>query len=101
MPVQKSLIEPRKGGRWYTTHEDGSETVVGHMLVWEPPHRIVFTWVTPNKGNTEVDVRFTPVTGGTRVEVEHRGLELMGGEGHAFGTGWDEVLACYQALADA
>ena len=43
-PVKQSFIEPRKGGRWYTTHEDGSETVVGHMHVWEPPHRIVFSW---------------------------------------------------------
>ena len=43
-PLKMSTIEPRKGGRWYSTHQDGTEVVVGHMLVWEPPSRIVFSW---------------------------------------------------------
>ena len=43
-PPLKSVIEPRAGGRWYTVHADGREVVVGHMLVWEPPFRVVFSW---------------------------------------------------------
>ena len=43
-PVAESVIEPFLGGRWYTKHEDGTEAVVGHIRVWEPPHRFVVTW---------------------------------------------------------
>jgi hypothetical protein len=43
-------IAPEKGGagsdagRWYATHEDGSESDTGKVLVWEPPQRIILAW---------------------------------------------------------
>ena len=43
-PLVKSVIEPFKGGRWFTTHEDGTEATVGHVLAWEPPSRFLFSW---------------------------------------------------------
>jgi len=112
-PIEKSLIEPRQGGRWYTTHQDGSETVVGHMLVWEPPHRIVFSWEIsaawkpdPAVGS-EVEVRFVaqdPRT--TRVELEHRKFEVMGREdgekmrGSVDG-GWPGLLELFKKYAES
>jgi uncharacterized protein YndB with AHSA1/START domain len=84
-PAQTALIEPRTGGRWFERAGDGTECDWGRVLVWEPPHRIVFSWdigadwkYDPKLG-TEVEVRFiaeSPDT--TRVELEHRHLERYG-----------------------
>ena len=38
-PLVKSVIEPFKGGRWFTTHEDGPEAVVGHVLLQNRANR--------------------------------------------------------------
>ena len=87
-PVKKSAIEPRVGGRWYETGEDGSETTVGHILVWDPPRRFVMSWEISSNwepepgGGTEVEVRFTAQGEDvTLVELEHRLFERLGTEG--------------------
>jgi len=86
-PPKQSIIEPFVGGRWYTRHEDGTEVVVGHVLVWQPAARLVVTWEIsaewkpdPRPAFTsEVEVRFTAAAAGrTRVEVEHRNFERLG-----------------------
>src|SRR3982074_162602 len=43
-PIQKVLMEPRLGGRWLEIAEDGTETSVATITVWEPPHRLVMVW---------------------------------------------------------
>jgi hypothetical protein len=86
-PVRESIIEPFVGGRWYTTCEDGTDVVVGHVGVWQPPERFVVTWEIsaawkPDARTafaSEVEVRFlADVAGRTRVELEHRNFERMG-----------------------
>ena len=37
-------METRLGGRWYELAEDGTQTNVGKIIVWEPPQRFVMTW---------------------------------------------------------
>ena len=64
-PVQKVLMEPRLGGRWLEISEDGTETSVATIPLWEPPHRLVMVWQVnaqwkPDPAmKSEVDVRFT------------------------------------------
>lgn len=111
-PVIANIIEPRLGGRWYSTHEDGSEAVIGHMRVWEPPSRIVFGWEInanwkPDTAiNSEVEVRFIAVDAHTtRVELEHRNFENLGTEGGAkmrgeVNGGWPGILELYKQVAE-
>jgi uncharacterized protein YndB with AHSA1/START domain len=90
--LRESAIEPFVGGRWSSKHEDGTESVIGHVRTWEPGARLVVTWEISAQWKpdprvafaSEVEVRFVPEAGGgTRVEVEHRNFERMGAEAGA------------------
>ena len=43
-PIQKVLMEPRLGGRWLEISDDGTQTSVATITLWEPPHRLVMLW---------------------------------------------------------
>src|SRR5229473_570444 len=64
-PIQKVLMEPRLGGRWLEIAEDGTQTPVATIILWEPPHRLVMVWQINAQWKpdlamkSEVDVRFT------------------------------------------
>ena len=87
--LDRPIIEPREGGRWYELDVDGSECELGKVAVWEPPARLILIWqLTPEFAYdpeliTEVEVRFTAEAGGTRVDLEHRDLERMGEKAEA------------------
>jgi len=112
-PLRSAVIEPREGGRWYETGEDGSECEWGEVLAWEPPSRVLLAWrigmdwkYDPDL-HTEVEVRFVSVTSdSTRVELEHRLLENFGGEAEAArGTfdsegGWVGLLRNYAEMVE-
>jgi uncharacterized protein YndB with AHSA1/START domain len=89
------VLEPRAGGRIYDRATDGSECPWARVLVWDPPHRLVFSWditlqwtvETDPERTSEVDVRFVPEPPGrTRVELEHRDI-------HRHGDGWEGMHA--------
>jgi uncharacterized protein YndB with AHSA1/START domain len=109
-PIAEIVIEPRPGGRWFTRHEDGSETDTGVVRAWEPPHRLVVTWQISSQWRfdadlvTTVEVRF--VAEGpdrTRVELEHRDLDGFGPDAadmrETFDApdAWTETLAGFAA----
>jgi uncharacterized protein YndB with AHSA1/START domain len=82
---ETAVIEPYEGGRWYERGVDGSESVWGHVLVWDPPRRLVLAWQISadwrfdTKVATEIEVRFEPVgENRTRVDLEHRHLDRFG-----------------------
>jgi uncharacterized protein YndB with AHSA1/START domain len=86
-PALKIVIEPHQGGRWYSSHENGSEAVNGHVLAWEPPGRLVLSWEISAQWKShpgvrsEIEMTFTaegPKT--TRVELLHHKFETMGAE---------------------
>jgi uncharacterized protein YndB with AHSA1/START domain len=100
------VVEPSVGGRVYERARGGEQHTWGRVLVWDPPTRFAFSWHPGRAAETsqEVDVRFTAVEEGTRVELEHRGWErLVGPCGEIpehFDSGWDEALASYIELAE-
>jgi uncharacterized protein YndB with AHSA1/START domain len=84
-PVTKFIIEACEGGRWYATHEDGTETNTGRVLVWNPPKRVVLSWQLKVDWSydpdfmTEVEVTFEEQGQATTlVTLEHRDLERYG-----------------------
>ena len=106
-PIQKVLLEPRLGGRWLERSEDGTETVVATISVWEPPHRFVMLWHMTGQFKadqtikSEVEVRF--VADGpdaTRVDLVHDKFENLGAEDGAIvrdavNGGWPGMLERY------
>jgi uncharacterized protein YndB with AHSA1/START domain len=53
---------------------------MGRVLAWEPGKRLVFRYSNvhlPPDPPTEVEVRFEATSDGTRVTLEHRGLDRM------------------------
>jgi len=105
--LDRPVIEPRAGGRWYELDVDGSECEIGKVLAWEPPARLVLIWqLTPEfkydpQLITEVEVLFTPEGDGTRVDLEHRDLEHMGDKAEAMAEtvggpgGWPALLKLF------
>jgi uncharacterized protein YndB with AHSA1/START domain len=99
-PMEKAIIETRRGGRCYTTQVDGTQYDWGQILKWDPPHRLVIAWqITPEWGyepdlakSSEVEITFTPTAdGGTRVDLEHRHFERMGPGGATMRVGVDSA----------
>jgi uncharacterized protein YndB with AHSA1/START domain len=108
-PLKRVIIEPKTGGRWYSTHEDGSECPWGDVLCYEPPSRLMLAWRINAQFQfdpqllTTVEVRFTAINAGeTRVDFEHRELERFGDSEvanktrDAMGGGWGQILTNFQ-----
>ncbi|HEV7655842.1 MAG TPA: SRPBCC family protein [Mycobacteriales bacterium] len=85
-PAETVIIEPYEGGRWYEKQADGSDPEWGRVLAWEPPGRLLLAWAVggdwkpdPDPAHwSEVEVLFSEVPGGTRVDLEHRYLGRHG-----------------------
>ena len=105
--LDRPVMEPRTGGRWFEVGVDGAECEIGKVLAWDPPSRVLLAWqLTPDwtydpELVTEVEVLFTPEGDGTRVDLEHRHLERMGDRAEAAResvdspNGWTLILQLY------
>ena len=111
--MKAMVFEPELGGHWYEVGVDGSQAVVGKVLLWEPPNRFVMSWdinrhwkPDPNVGS-EVEVRFTAEGPDmTLVELEHRKFERMGVEAGAsirrdVDGGWPGMLGLFKATVES
>lgn len=112
-PIAETVFEPRVGGNIVDRGTDGSECRWARILVFEPPHRVVFSWdIGPTwqvdadpDSCSEVEVTFTAETPDrTRVELEHRHLDRHGPgweslrNGIADDQGWPLYLERYAGL---
>lgn len=91
-PIVETVFEPRVGGTIHDRAEDGTVCRWARVLVYEPPHRVVFSWdISPRwqvetdpDRCSEVEVTFRPEEGSTRVVLEHRHLDRHG-------AGWEQA----------
>jgi uncharacterized protein YndB with AHSA1/START domain len=112
-PRKAVIMETRLGGRWYELAEDGTQTTVGKIVLWEPPQRFVMTWDINSQWqpdstvSSEVEVSFIAEgANATRVELEHRKFEQLGAEpGEKMrkdvSGGWPGLLERFKSEAEA
>jgi uncharacterized protein YndB with AHSA1/START domain len=104
-------LEPHVGGRLFESIDGDSGPYVfevGRVRIWEPPHRLEFSWRNSNFSSNEstaVEVRFAETAQGTLVSVIHRGWAALrpdhparhGLEGPSFnrmiGLWWGDQMA--------
>jgi uncharacterized protein YndB with AHSA1/START domain len=111
--IAETIFEARVGGHLYDRGVDGSECRWARILVFEPPHRVVFSWdIGPDwqiehdpDRTSEVEVRFSAQSPDrTTVELEHRHLDRHGDgwetlrDGVGGDQGWPLYLRRYAAL---
>jgi len=109
-----AVLEPHAGGRWFERTDDGSECDWGRVLEWEAPSRILLAWhlgpewkYDPDPAlATEVEVRFIAEGATTtRVELEHRGFEVLGDRADELRVpvseegGWGDLLKRFAEAA--
>lgn len=76
-------IEPQVGGRLFESFERGGAPQVfevGRIQVWDPPHRLAFSWRNSNFSadeHTEVTVEFSATASGSLVTVTHSRLASL------------------------
>ena len=96
------FLERRVGGRLYELTSEGAEHAWGAVIVWEPPHHFAYHWYLGSgvEQPSRVDVHFSPEANGrTRVDVTHRGPELIGAlwsrTSAIFDAAWEQLLPAY------
>lgn len=75
-------FEAGVGGRWVEVWDEttGDGYEIARILEWEPGVRLVMAYRSfslPPEPRTEIEVRFDRIESGTRVTLEHRGLEQL------------------------
>ena len=96
--TQEVVLEPIQGGALYEVRDDGERFPWGEVLAWERPHRLVLSWHPGHDPSCsqEVEVRFEPVAGGTRVRLEHRNWQKLGERAlksrAGYDSGWNFVF---------
>ena len=67
-------------GRLLEVWDDGDAYEMGLVTAWAPGERLAFAYRNvhlPPELETEVEVRFDAIAAGTRVTLEHRGLQHL------------------------
>jgi uncharacterized protein YndB with AHSA1/START domain len=88
-PGARLRLRPGRGGALREEAPDGPPRVWARVAVWEPGRRLVLTWEQGHREGeepSEVEVLFTPVELGTRVDLTHAA-------GPPEAPGWTSVLA--------
>jgi hypothetical protein len=114
VPPEAEVIELREGGRIYERAPDGTECDWAKVLAYAPPERFVIGWLLDAEFEydpdlmTEVEIRFIAEGAhATRVELEHRGLEIFGEKAEKVRDairapdGWSGILKRFAGVAEA
>lgn len=87
-PGARLRLRPGRDGALREEAPDGPPRVWARIAVWEPGRRLVLTWEQGHREGeepSEVEVLFTPVEAGTRVDLTHAA-------GPADGPAWAAAL---------
>jgi uncharacterized protein YndB with AHSA1/START domain len=103
---QDATVERRQGGRWFERDVEGKQLDWGDVRACEAGKRLVLGFAIgadrkpiPLENASEVELRFDPADGGTRLRVEHRDFARHGESGAALRAGmaspqgWPLILA--------
>ena len=93
------VLQGGVGGRIYERAADGTEHEWGEVTVWQPPTRLAYLWYLgrDRADATEVEIRFQPQEGNTRVDITHRGWERAGEPWRDRNqAGWQTLLPHYR-----
>jgi uncharacterized protein YndB with AHSA1/START domain len=101
-PATTVGMERHADGRIYERTSEGVEYTWGKVIAWEPPRRFAYYWYLGSSPEqpTQVDVIFSAEEeSATRVEVTHRGPEVVGEmwtrNVAQYDSSWDVVLSAY------
>lgn len=112
-PLASTTVEAHVGGSIVDRGTDGSECRWADIRVFDPPHRLVFSWnigpdwalVADPENASEVEVSFTALgPDSTRVVLEHRHLDRHGPGWQTLpsdlggANGWPLYLDRFEAL---
>jgi uncharacterized protein YndB with AHSA1/START domain len=107
-PGTTVFMERRVGGRIFERTPEGVEHDWGEVTAWEPPGHFAYHWFLGSGPGqpTLVEVHFVAqATGSTRVEVSHRGPELIGDlwsrNAPIYDASWENVLTAYVEACNA
>jgi uncharacterized protein YndB with AHSA1/START domain len=115
LPLRTHAVDPEHavgitfgagtGDTIFETLADGSTEIWGTVTVWEPPHRVAYTW-HPGSAEAEatsVEVTFTPDgPGSTVVRLVHSGWEHRPDGAAArdsYDSGWEGVIGSFAETA--
>jgi uncharacterized protein YndB with AHSA1/START domain len=94
-----STIRIESSGRFFERASDGTEVDLGVVRQFEPARRLLLDWYpgTGSEHPTQVEIRFDPVDGGTRVSVSHgpgaATDEVFRRTAPAYERSWESVLS--------
>ncbi|HEX6277963.1 MAG TPA: SRPBCC domain-containing protein [Polyangiaceae bacterium] len=94
--VPKAETDARVGGKFLVVMRIGEKDLPHHGEYLEivPYERLVFTWLSHRaSGNSRVTLTFEAIASGTRLTLEHRGLDDDSAR-RDHEHGWTMILAC-------
>lgn len=77
----------RLGGTWEVASDDDGVWGRGTISACDPPRSFTTTWHATGEEPTELVVRLEPADGGTRLVLEHTGIQSI-----FYGAGWQTYL---------
>jgi uncharacterized protein YndB with AHSA1/START domain len=92
------IFELHLGGRIIERTRSGEEHVLGTVLAWKPPARVVFSFHPGRDDKTAqtVEVTFSPAPEGARVVLIHSGWEKLSANAQktrdSYNQGWETVF---------
>ena len=107
-PAKTIRVEPREGGKITEIGSDDTETPWGHIETYDPHSFVGMRFHIPAPGHEDgglslLELRFTPVDTGTRVDLTQSDFEGIGEMGEmargGYGHGWTMIFEGAYAAA--